>query len=399
MSFVARFLIMTLEFLKQKRELKTEDNFHARKGISIMEHIVVTYSSKAGLEKEFFRHHGGNASEVEIPPDFFAEGDSQETIEAVLSALRKSGYEVRGVEADEFLGYRLDEFRPDLVFNIAEGLFGDFRESYVPMICEQLNIPYTGSDPLTLALCLNKSRTKEILSYHRIPNANFKVFSAINEIDIDNLIYPVIIKPVSEGSSKGIFNDSVIDSPQDAKNIIAEKLQKYGQPVIVEQFLMGAEFTVAAWGNGPEVEILPIISFNYGNLPQGARPLYSYEAKWIWDTPDKPLDIFTCPANLLPLQKSNIERVARKTFDVLNIRDWCRIDIRMDDTGGPNVLEVNPLPGILPKPEDNSCFPKAARTAGYTYEEMLNNVVHIAAKRLGLINEISRKKRTYSHSV
>jgi len=124
--------------------------------------------------------------------------------------------------------------------------------------------------------------------------------------------------------------------------------------------------------------------FRYVNLPEGARPIYSYEAKWVWDTPEKPLEIFQCPAQISAIQKDRIEEVAKDAYSVLNIRDWCRIDIRFDENDIPHVIELNPLPGILPKPEDNSCFPKAARTAGYSYEGMINKVVEIAAKRYGL---------------
>jgi len=264
-------------------------------------------------------------------------------------------------------------------------MFGDFRESYVPMLCEKHNIPYTGSDPLTLSICLNKARAKEILSYYLIPNATFKVFYPLEEVYLQNFEFPAIVKPVSEGSSKGIFNDSVVDNLQMARKKIRENLLKYNQPVILEKFLKGDEYTIAVWGNGDEIEVLPIVSINYATLPEGAQPIYSYEAKWIWDKRDNPLEIFQCPARITPVLKERIEEVVREAYQVLQIKDWCRIDVRLDESGIPNILELNPLPGILPNPEDNSCFPKAARTAGFSYAGMLNRVVEIATKRHGLI--------------
>ena len=131
----------------------------------------------------------------------------------------------------------------------------------------------------------------------------------------------------------------------------------------------------------PNIEILPIVEIDYSQLPSGATPIYSYEAKWVWDTPEKPLSIFRCPAPVSGELKRAIEDVVTRTCSVLRIRDWCRIDVRLDGKGVPNILEVNPLPGILPNPEDNSCLPKAARAAGYTYSDLIHRVVDEARKR------------------
>ncbi|HCE44618.1 MAG TPA: D-alanine--D-alanine ligase [Lentisphaeria bacterium] len=358
--------------------------------------IAVAYSSKKGLQKEYRKHLEEflfDQEEEPPPSDFFAEGDSECTINAVMEAFRSKGHTVCGVEADDEAPVNLARSRPDMVFNIAEGLFGDFRESYIPMVCERLGLPYSGSGPLTLAVCLNKERTKEILSYHSIPNARFMTVSPNEKINLDGFKFPAIIKPVAEGSSKGIFDDSVVDDARTAKKRIVEKIRKYRQPVIVEEFLDGREFTVAAWGNGTGFEVLPIISISYDELPSNARKIYSYEAKWVWDTPEKPLDIFKCPADLTSKEKKLIEDTVRKTCAVLGVKDLCRVDIRFDSKGVPNVLELNPLPGILPNPDDNSCFPKAARTAGYNYPDMLDNIIRIAAKRWGIGKE-SENRRT-----
>lgn len=346
--------------------------------------IAITYSSKEGLLREYRRRFGGNLREEEIPPDFFAEGDSPQTIEAVTGALESRGHRVVPIEANDRAPQRLERHRPDMVFNMAEGLFGDFRESHIPMVCEGLGIPYTGSDPLTLALCLNKARAKQILGYYLIPSPAYRVFYPGQTVDLHNFDFPAVIKPLAEGSSKGIFDDSVVEDSRTAHIKIFEKIELYHQAVIVEKFLNGSEFTVAMWGNAEELEILPIVAINYRRLPQGARAIYSYEAKWIWDCPEKPLEIFQCPAPVSLADKNKIEAVARDAYRALAIRDWCRIDIRMDENGIPHVLELNPLPGILPNSEDNSCFPKAARTAGYSYAEMINRVVHTAAKRYGV---------------
>ncbi|HRU45699.1 MAG TPA: D-alanine--D-alanine ligase [Candidatus Marinimicrobia bacterium] len=347
--------------------------------------IALTYSTKEGLRKEYRKRFAVDPDDEDIPPDLFAEGDDPQTIEAIVDALQLNNHQVVSFEGDGEIAANLEQSRPDIVFNVTEGLFGDWRESYVPLICERLGLPYTGSDPLTLAICLNKARCKEILSYYHIPNATFQVIYPGDDGFAENFKFPAIIKPLAEGSSKGIFDNSVVYSKEQADDVIASCFAKYNnEPVIMEKYLAGPEFTVAILGNSPEMEVLPIIGMDFSQLPTGAQPIYSYEAKWIWDRPEKPLNIFTCPAQIDDNLKNQIELLVRRTCRILNIRDWCRLDVRLDENGVAHILEINPLPGILPNPEDNSCFPKAARTAGYTYPAMLNQVVQVAARRYGL---------------
>src|SRR5947207_3069748 len=137
------------------------------------------------------------------------------------------------------------------------------------------------------------------------------------------------------------------------------------EPVLVETYLPGPEFTVAILGNGPEAYCLPVVGFDFSTLPPGAPPVYGYEAKWVWDRPEAPLAIFQCPARVAGGMYREIERTALDAYHALGCRDWCRVDLRVDRFGVPNVLELNPLPGIIPDPAMNSCFPKAARAAGF----------------------------------
>jgi len=361
--------------------------------------IALAYSSKDGLLEEYKKRFAPSRQNMNIPDDMLAEGDSDSTIQYVTDTLTSFGHRIFGIEANDNAADALQSVSPDLVFNIAEGLFGDFRESYIPMLCERLNIPYTGSDPLTLGLCLNKARTKEILSYHKIPNAPFQIVYPGKQFELKFMQFPAILKPVSEGSSKGIYNDSVVYNRYNAIRKIKILHNQYNQPVIIEKYLEGEEFTVASWGNAPLVDILPIVAIEYNNLPENANPIYSYEAKWIWDTPEEPLQIFQCPAKLSFVQKVQMHKIIKKIWRVFNIHDWCRIDIRMDREGIPFVLEINPLPGILPNPEDNSCFPKAARTAGYDYQAMIGKIVSIACARLGISDGTHRQKTKAAHNL
>ena len=249
---------------------------------------------------------------------------------------------------------------------------------------EFLHIPYTGSDPLTLAICLDKSRTKEILSFYKIPTAPFFVIEHLSQLSPSTFDFPLFVKPLHEGSSKGIYNSCVVRNENELYEQVSTILSAYQQPVLVEKYLSGKEFTVAMLGNGNTVRILPIVEINFDSLPSNVNPIYSYEAKWIWDTIDNPLDIYECPAKISSSLQKEIEQLCFKTFNVLRIRDWCRMDVRLDEHNIPNIIEVNPLPGILPNPKDNSCFPKSARTAGMNYDEMLCTVLDVACERYGL---------------
>ncbi|NJD23134.1 MAG: ATP-grasp domain-containing protein [Melioribacter sp.] len=314
----------------------------------------------------------------------YAEWDTIETINALKDSLELF-HDVTLIEADENAFEKFKKLRPDLVFNVAECANGISREAQIPAMLDMLQIPYTGSDPLTLATCLDKARTKEVLSYHNIPTAKFLLVESISDLGNFDLRFPVIVKPVAEGSGKGIFNSSLLNNLDKLKENLTDSLKTYNQPFLVEEFLPGREFTVAIIGNGEDTEVLPIVEINLSELPKELAPIYSYEAKWVVDTRDNPLNIFSCPAQIDTELQKKITNIALKTYKVLRCRDWSRIDIRLDANGEPNIIEINPLPGILPDPKDNSCFPKAARTGGMSYEEMINKVLFTAARRYSLV--------------
>jgi D-alanine-D-alanine ligase len=327
------------------------------------------------------------------PGDEFAEWDSAETIAAVEQALSGLGEVVR-LEANGDFPERLRASRPDIVFNMAEGLRGVNREAHVPAMCEFFGVPYSGSDPFTLSLCLDKARTKEYLAYHGVPTAPFFVARSVDALrtaatsplvgGARRLEFPLFVKPVHEGSSKGITERNYCRTPKELEEQVAFLLERYAQPVLVEEFLPGAEFTCAVLGNGEEARVLPIVGMRFDALPTGAIPVYGFEAKWLWDTPERPLEIFDCPARIDEALRCRIEEVVLAAYRVLACRDWSRIDVRLDAAGVPNVVEVNPLPGILPDPADNSCLPKAARAAGMSYDELIQACVRHAAERQGV---------------
>ncbi len=314
--------------------------------------------------------------------DTFAEWDDESTIDAIENALSLAGEVIR-LEATPDFPAKLRATQPDIVFNFAEGMGGPSRESHVPAFCEFWGIPYTGSDPLTLGVCLDKARTKEVLIHHGIPTPDFQVVDGPAQIR-RSLELPVIVKPLHEGSSKGISTRSLCKTWDEVESEVARLVKRYSEPAIIERFLTGREFTVAILGNDGDGRALPIVELDFGVLPSGAPPLYGYEAKWIWDGPHSPLDLYQCPARCTPQLQSRIEEIAMAAFKLLRCRDWARIDIRCDDSDNPYILEVNPLPGVLPDPDNNSCYPKAARAAGLSFDDVILAVLRAAATRYGI---------------
>ena len=188
------------------------------------------------------------------------------------------------------------------------------REAHVPAICEFYGIPYSGSDPFTLSLCLDKARAKETLAFHGIPTARFVVVrDAADTARVPKTLqFPVFVKPIHEGSSKGITERNFCRTAAELQSQVAFLLENYDQPVLVEEYLPGKEFTCAVLGNGKTAKVLPIVGMNFDSLPSGALPIYGFEAKWIWDRPENPLQMFDCPAKIDAALARNRASYARR---------------------------------------------------------------------------------------
>ncbi|HLB71645.1 MAG TPA: ATP-grasp domain-containing protein [Candidatus Methanoperedens sp.] len=314
--------------------------------------------------------------------DVFAEFDSSATVEAIKMALLNYCREVIVIEGDEAAYGKIKNEKPDFVFNIAEGIKGESREAHIPAMLEMLGIPYSGSGVTTMSITLDKRRTKEVLCSNGIRTPRFQLLKKADEklnIGFESTLF---LKPNCEGSSKGITAKSVVKNEDELRSAAAEIIEHYRQPVLIEQFLSGREFTVAMLGNPPRV--LPIVEICFDSLPAGVPKFDCYDVKWVYDSARNDYDTTFCPAQISNELQQQIERTAQRTFEVLEIRDFCRIDMRLDDEGNPSVLDVNALPGLIPDPKENSRFPKAAYTAGYTYEEMIGEIFMAALKRAGM---------------
>jgi len=316
------------------------------------------------------------------PADYFSEFDSEETVNAIASAIRNKGHSVELVDAGSSL--LLSYFKKtsvDLVFNIAEGKSGKFRESEIPAMLEYLKIPYTGSNTFSLALALNKAFTKRLLNAENIPTPAFQIFKTGKEELDSGLRFPLIAKPNCEGSAKGIASKNVVNGKAELIKVIGELKDSYSQDILVEEFIDGRELTVGILENG-KIKVLPILEIDFSGCAQSGEYFYSWRMKeFQGDEKQGLLPKFHCPA---PLDKETEERVkeaAIKTHRAVGCFDISRTDIRLDKNNIPYVLEINPLPGLNP---NESNFPLMAYAAGMKYDDLIEAILLSAAERKGL---------------
>ena len=269
-----------------------------------------------------------------------------------------------------------------LVFNMAEGLHGQNREAHVPAICEYLNVPYTAATRSPCRCRCTRRAPRRCSPTTTSPRRRFAVVTDLVDLARVRLPYPLFVKPVAEGSGKGIFANNLCHHRAQLRERVSFLLETYKQPVLVETYLPGPEFTVAILGNGAEAYCLPIVGFDFSTLPPGATPVYGYEAKWIWDTAEHPLDIFECPAKVPEKLYRHIEIVALDAYHALGCRDWCRIDVRVDEAGVPNVRRAQSAARHHPRPADELLLPQGRPGGRVRYDELIQEVVQIAWRRL-----------------
>jgi D-alanine-D-alanine ligase len=301
-----------------------------------------------------------------------AEFDSSTTIDAIAAALAQLGHEVERVGHVRALAARLVAgWRCDLVFNIAEGVAGFGRESQVPALLEAYGIPYTFSDPLVCALTLHKGMAKHVARGCGVPTPKFALVTTPAEAAAVELPLPLFAKPVAEGSSKGITAKSLATSRAALLEVCTELLERYRQPVLVEEYLSGREFTVGILGSGAEARSLGTLEVV---LLDGAdRGVYSYRNKTQWES--------IVEYRLLepgPL-RAEVEGVALATWRCMGCRDAGRIDVRLDGDGKAQMIEVNPLAGLAPGYSD---LPNMAAMAGMSYGELIGEIVRCATARI-----------------
>jgi D-alanine-D-alanine ligase len=320
------------------------------------------------------------------PEDALEEYDSVETVEALKSAIAARGHTVVKLGGGrEFLNRILKE-KVDFVFNISEGL-GTYRsrEAQVPSVLEMLDIPYSGADPQCLAVCLDKHLTKKIVSLEGITTPKWQVISQsslraersnprTSSFDWSSLPYPAFVKPVWEGSSKGIRLNSLVRDPQQMKKLVTGLLEHYQQPVLVEEFIAGEEVTVGIVGNSPPkvMGIMRVVP-----RKKDADFIYSLEVKRDYLN----LVDYECPAKLPKKTLQHIQEMSFKAFEVLECRDFSRVDFRISPDGTPYFLEINPLAGLNPRSSDIVIM---AGLLGIKYPDLIGSILNSALSRYNL---------------
>jgi len=326
--------------------------------------VGVTYN----LRKDFA--HSENQ-----PVDSLEEFDAEETIDAMKAVLEGEGHEVIKLGGGPGLIDRLKQTALDIVFNIAEGFQGRNREAHIPALLEFMNIPYTGSDPLTLSVTLDKSMAKRIVMSEAIPTPRFRKVRGLEDLHRLDLSYPLFVKLCDEGSSKGVRLNSRVGDRNALEERVGWLLKTYGPPVLVEEFVSGPEFTVGVLGNA-HPEVLGVMQVEIKGVPLD-QAIYSLEIKREWEK----RVVYHCPARIDQALLGQIEEVAVRAYQVLDCRDVSRVDIRVGKDGIPYFLEINPLPGLSPVYGD---LPIMARGMGWTYERLVKTIFHHALSRYGL---------------
>lgn len=318
----------------------------------------------------------------DLKPDYLAAGfapedvmefDEEETIAFLGEALEANGHRVERVGRGLELARRLAAGeRWDLVFNLAEGVKGRSREAQVPAVCELFDQPYTFSDPLACAVTLDKPLAKRLVRDGGVPTPAFAVVeSAEQAVELDP---PFFIKPVAEGSSKGVTDRSRVATREALGPAVAELLETFRQPVLVERYLPGREVTVGIVGNGAEARTVGVMEVTFNDGTDGdytALNKQDYATRVRYRLLDGE-----------PLADKARER-ALAVFHLLSCRDGARVDFRCDPEGEPHFLEINPLPGIHPTYSD---LPIMSTLAGISYPDLVGRIVEASARRWGLWN-------------
>ena len=300
-----------------------------------------------------------------------AEFDSEETVAALVDAIHACGHEADRIGRGKDLARRLVKGdRWDLVFTIAEGLDGRSREAQVPALLEMYGVPYTFSDPLVCAATLDKAVAKRLIMSHGLPTPRFALVEQASELDDVHLEYPLFVKPVAEGTGKGINTRSRVDAPEALRDAVMPLLRRFGQPVLIEEYLPGCEFTTAILGTGRAARTLGTMEIRI--LANAPAVDYTFDVK-------EQCESCVVYEPLEPgLLRDTVEDLALQAYRALECRDTGRVDIRLDRRGRPAFMEMNPLPGLHPTHSD---LPMIATQQGMAYPDLIGAIIGSAALR------------------
>jgi D-alanine-D-alanine ligase len=346
---------------------------------AVRRHGIVDRGARRGRPRRTERLKVGFTFNVKrVAPDLAgeqddeAEYDSPKTLQAIREAIASWGHEVVDLEATQDLPVTLSSTPVDVVFNIAEGFKGRSRESQVPSLLELLDIPYTGSDPAALSVSLDKALAKRMVRTHGILTPHYTVLNTGKERLPRELGFPLLVKPVAEGTSKGVTKKSIVHDEGELREVARELIGKYRQPALVESYVAGREFTVGLLGER-RPRVLPPMEIVFLDASD-PTPIYSFEMKQDWNEQIR----YDVPAKVTPRELDRLERAARECFAALGCRDVARLDFRMDAEGRVYFIECNPLPGLAPGWSDLVLI---AQAAGLDYRGLIGEILSCAIRR------------------
>ncbi len=319
------------------------------------------------------------------PLDANAELDKPKTIESIIKAFEWGGHQVKRIGNVDNLLAQLDDLDVDIVFNICEGFRGRNRESQVPILLEMRGIPFVGSDALTLGITLDKAVAKKCFIADGLPTPSFALMHKVSDCDaIGHLRFPLIVKTCHEGTSKGLTDQSRVETPERLRQQVEYIIRTYRQPALVEEFISGTEFTVPVLGND-QPQAMPVAQVCMDGSTDLGDKFYTFARVC------SPNLRYVCPAKLSREAAKEIQNLAVRAYQSVGCRDFGRIDFRVDRQGQPYILEINPLPSLDGEDVFN-IFPKLL---GSSYNAVLNQIIDFACHRYGL--KSSEKATAISH--
>lgn len=317
------------------------------------------------------------------PHDAEAEFDDPDTIMAIKKALETAGHRVELFEALESFPASIAASRPDIVFNIAEGRLGRGREAHVPAILNFLNIPFVGSDETAVCIAMDKALAKRLLASFGVDTPKYTVITGDTRYTSGNSAssdqpeqpgFPIIVKPVAEGSGKGISGVSLVSGSDELHVVADELIRTYEQDALAEEYIPGREFTVGLLGNGAGTRVFAPMEVIFRDK---AHSIYSYEIKRNFK---QHID-YACPPDLDAGLISKLEETALQVFRITGCRDFARVDFRLSPENRLYFIEINPIPGLAPGYSD---YPMLAGFCGVDYDTLICSILDSALTRYGL---------------
>lgn len=318
---------------------------------------------------------------LQDPVDASAELDGHKTIECIKAALESAGHQVVLIGgARQLIALVAGEnLKVDLVFNISEGFHGRNRESQVPAILDLYQIPFVGADALTLGVTLDKVFAKKCFIADGIPTARyFKAAMGDNLSKLNTIGFPLFVKTLHEGTSKGITQKSRVENLEELQEQVEYINKNYKQPALVEEFIKGTEFTVGVIGNNPP-QAMPVVQYAIAGQTSLGNEFYSYR-----HVAEKLVE-HICPAPIDEKLANRLQELAVQAYQSVDCRDFGRVDFRVDEAGNPYVLEINPLPNLSP----DDVFVLFGKVLNIPYNQIINKILDESMMRLGFVAKVS----------